>query len=88
MAQYKLTYFAIRGRGEPIRLLLVEAGQEFTDERVQFADWPALKPSTPFGQLPVLEVQHEGRGFKIAQSITIRRSRFLRFQNRLSEKLN
>eukprot|EP00343_Euplotes_focardii_P007490 CAMPEP_0205818434 /NCGR_PEP_ID=MMETSP0206-20130828/345_1 /ASSEMBLY_ACC=CAM_ASM_000279 /TAXON_ID=36767 /ORGANISM="Euplotes focardii, Strain TN1" /LENGTH=230 /DNA_ID=CAMNT_0053110793 /DNA_START=31 /DNA_END=723 /DNA_ORIENTATION=+ len=50
----KLTYFDLAGRGESIRLALTAAKIKFTDERVAFKDWPALKPSTPWGQLPVL----------------------------------
>lgn len=34
------------------------------DNRIDFAEWPAFKPSTPFGQIPVLEVD----GKVIAQS--------------------
>ncbi|KAK7485113.1 hypothetical protein BaRGS_00023653 [Batillaria attramentaria] len=45
MASIKLVYFDIRGRAEFIRLVLEAAGQEYEDERVQFADWPTVKPS-------------------------------------------
>jgi len=54
--QYKLTYFNGRGRGEPARLLFEYAGVKYEDNRIEDAIWPALKPSTPFGQLPVLEI--------------------------------
>mmetsp|Transcript_9629 Transcript_9629/g.10882 ORF Transcript_9629/g.10882 Transcript_9629/m.10882 type:complete len:231 (+) Transcript_9629:40-732(+) len=50
----KVTYFDLPGRGEPIRLALSAAKITFTDERIAFKDWPALKPSTPWGSLPVL----------------------------------
>jgi glutathione S-transferase len=53
----KLTYFdAPASRGEECRLALHLAGIEFEDVRIKFADWPALKPTTPFGSLPVLEL--------------------------------
>jgi glutathione S-transferase len=52
----KLTYFDIEGAGEPIRLALVLAGADFEDVRLSFADWPALKPTTPYGQLPIMTV--------------------------------
>lgn len=53
----KLTYFdAAASRGEECRLALHLAGIEFEDVRVKGPDWPALKPSTPFGSLPVLEL--------------------------------
>lgn len=74
MVQYKLNYFAVRGRGEMIRLLLVDAGQEFIDNRIEFADWPALKAQAPFAQLPYLEVhQDDGKVINLAQSVTILR---------------
>jgi len=68
---YKLHYFNIRARAELIRWELSYAGQEFEDIRVEMPDWPALKPTTPFGQLPYLEFD----GKPLAQSITI--SRFI-----------
>jgi len=52
----KLTYFAGRGRGEVPRLLLAAADWKYEDVRVSFDDWGALKPTTPWGQMPVLEV--------------------------------
>jgi len=66
---YKLHYFNARARGELIRWELSYAGQEFEDIRIEGADWPALKASTPFGQLPYLEVD----GKPLAQSLTIAR---------------
>lgn len=57
MAQYKLTYFDFsRSRGEECRLALHVAGVEFEDHRLKDGEWPALKPTTPFGALPILEV--------------------------------
>jgi prostaglandin-H2 D-isomerase / glutathione transferase len=56
MAQYKLTYFDFSGsRGEECRMALFVAGVDFEDHRIQQAAWPALKPETPFGALPILE---------------------------------
>lgn len=52
----KLTYFDIEGKAEPVRLALVLSGTEFEDERVQFSDWPAMKPTTPYGKLPVMTI--------------------------------
>jgi len=69
MSQFKLTYFdAPTSRGEECRLALFAAGVDFVDNRIARADWPALKPTTPFGSLPVLEV--EGKP-AISQSNTI-----------------
>jgi len=57
MNKPRLIYFdAPVSRGEECRLALHLAGVEFEDVRVAQADWPALKPATPFGGLPVLEL--------------------------------
>ena len=52
-----LIYFdAPVSRGEECRLALHLAGVDFEDRRIPMADWPALKASTPYGALPVLEL--------------------------------
>jgi glutathione S-transferase len=57
MTKPRLTYFDIpRSRGEECRLALFLAGVDFEDNRVPGNAWPALKPTTPFGSLPVFEV--------------------------------
>ena len=56
MPQYKLTYFNVRGRAELIRLILAQAGVPYEDKRIVGEDWPKLKPQTPFGSMPILEV--------------------------------
>ncbi|KAJ8949991.1 hypothetical protein NQ318_002401 [Aromia moschata] len=56
---YKLTYFNITALGEPIRFILSYGGLEFEDNRIQFENWPGIKSSMPFGQLPILE--HNGK---------------------------
>jgi len=57
MKKPKLTYFdAPTSRGEECRLALHCAGVDFEDDRIQRAAWPSLKPTTPFGSVPVLEV--------------------------------
>ncbi|CAH2044173.1 unnamed protein product, partial [Iphiclides podalirius] len=67
MPKVTLTYFNVKGLGEGIRMLLAYGGQEFEDIRVTKDDWPALKPKTPFGQLPVLEID----GKQYAQCVAI-----------------
>jgi len=58
MTKPKLTYFDLSSsRGEECRLAFHLAGVEFEDNRVAFGAWPELKPTTPFGVLPVLELQ-------------------------------
>lgn len=69
MPSYKLYYFNVRGRGELARLVLNYAGVPFEDYRFEMADWPAIKPKMPFGQVPVLEVD----GKMLAHSHTIAR---------------
>ncbi|XP_047535692.1 glutathione S-transferase 2-like isoform X1 [Vanessa atalanta] len=69
MPTVKVYYFQLKAAGESIRLLLAYGGQEFEDIRVAREDWPELKPSMPFGQMPVLEID----GKKYAQSTAIAR---------------
>jgi glutathione S-transferase len=70
MSQLKLTYFDFHGgRGEPARLALAIAGIEFDEERVPLNDWLRRKADTPFGGLPVLEVD----GANVSQSNGINR---------------
>jgi len=53
----EFTYFDIKAfPGEKVRLALVLSRTPFKDNRVKFADWPTLKPTTKYGQLPILSV--------------------------------
>ncbi|CAL1536990.1 unnamed protein product [Lymnaea stagnalis] len=63
----KLSYFDLRGRAETSRLVLHAAKKKFHDNRVAFSDWGNLKPKTPFGSLPVLEVD----GQQFAQGMAL-----------------
>merc|ERR1711913_29669 len=70
----KITYFNLRGRAEPSRLLLAYGGIKYEDCRVTPAfqdptEWQALKPKTPYGSLPLLEWD----GTCIAQSMAVAR---------------
>jgi glutathione S-transferase len=57
MTRPRLTYFDMPvSRGEECRLAFVIAGVDFEDHRIARDAWAALKPTTPFGALPVLEV--------------------------------
>ncbi len=50
-----LTYFDFpASRGLECRLALAAAGLDFEDVRVKREQWPALKPTLPYGALPVL----------------------------------
>ena len=57
----KLTYFNIEGVAEAIRLALILSGTDFEDDLVGFADWAALKPKTPQGQLPIMQFEKDGK---------------------------
>ena len=68
MAKLKLTYFDFHGgRGEPARVALSMSGIPFEDDRVNAAEWQKRKADTPFGALPLLEVD----GKTLAQSNAI-----------------
>lgn len=69
MTKPKLTYFdAPMSRGEECRLALHLAGVDFEDDRIKRDAWPAMKPTTPFGSLPVLTLPGKPR---LAQSNAI-----------------
>ena len=56
MTKRTLTYFAIRGRAEPIRLLLEEVALPYEERPIASqAEWAKIKPAMPFGQVPLLE---------------------------------
>lgn len=52
----QLKYFNIPALGEPIRLLLELGSFDWEDQRVEFSEWSNIKPSTKWGQMPVLSV--------------------------------
>ncbi|XP_073979001.1 glutathione S-transferase-like [Rhodnius prolixus] len=56
MTTYKLTYFPVKALAEPIRFILSYMDKEFEDTRFERENWPSIKPTTPFGKVPVLEV--------------------------------
>ena len=51
----KITYFDVRGRAEVIRLIHEFTNTPYVERRVSVEEWPAAKPTFPFGQLPVYE---------------------------------
>lgn len=61
--------FESQGRAEAIRLALTIGEIEFEDYRFKREEWPAVKAATPFGSVPVLEVDGE----VLAQSSAILR---------------
>eukprot|EP00092_Neocalanus_flemingeri_P008750 GFUD01009423.1.p1 GENE.GFUD01009423.1~~GFUD01009423.1.p1 ORF type:complete len:229 (-),score=75.24 GFUD01009423.1:82-702(-) len=87
MSQIKLTYFDLRARAEPSRLVLAYAGVNYIDHRIPAPwddpkPWAAMKPTTPYGQTPLLEWD----GQIIAQSMAI--TRFLAAEFGLKGKNN
>ncbi|XP_062579789.1 glutathione S-transferase 1-like [Saccostrea cucullata] len=70
MVEYKLTYFDIRGRAEISRLVFAAADVCYIDDRIKREEWPALKPNTPQGHLPLLTI--DGK-VTLPQSLAIAR---------------
>jgi glutathione S-transferase len=69
MPDYELLYLNVGGRGTPIRLMLTYLGIPFKDTTFDVREEvPKLKPSLPFGQLPVLVID---KTIKIAQTVAI-----------------
>ena len=68
----KLTYFDIEGVAEAVRLALLLSGTPFEDVRVQFADWPAMKPTTPAGQLPTMTIGGDDSNVKTQSKAMLR----------------
>uniref|UniRef100_A0A6M2DNK0 glutathione transferase n=1 Tax=Xenopsylla cheopis TaxID=163159 RepID=A0A6M2DNK0_XENCH len=69
MPAFKLTYFPVKALGEPLRMLMSYGGDDFEDYRFKIEDWPSIKPTMPFGQVPVLEWD----GHKVNQSVALAR---------------
>jgi prostaglandin-H2 D-isomerase / glutathione transferase len=75
MAVHEVVYFNGAGRAEAIRVCLYIASQtkgsdvEFKDTRIEGKDWPALKPTTPLGSLPLMILD----GFTHVQSLSLAR---------------
>ncbi|XP_039300765.1 glutathione S-transferase-like [Nilaparvata lugens] len=69
MSGYKLTYFPVTALGEPIRWMMSYLDIKFEDYRFEREQWPSIKPTTPFGQVPVLEID----GKSVWQSVAISR---------------
>jgi hypothetical protein len=74
----RLTYFNVRGRVEPLRLMLEFKKVDYEFIPIEMNEWPARKADfedkTPLGQLPLLEVVRDGNiEFSLSQSLSIAR---------------
>lgn len=70
MPKLKISYFDFHGgRGEVARMVLHMGDIEYEDHRFPPSEWAQHKASTPFGAVPVLEVD----GASVAQSNGINR---------------
>ncbi len=70
MPQLKLTYFDIHGgRAEPVRLALAIGSIAFEDHRFTYPEFAEIRKTTPFGQVPVLQVD----GVQVTQCDAITR---------------
>lgn len=50
----KITYFGVKAKALFPMLVAEIGGVPYIWEKVEMADWPAMKASTPFGQLPIM----------------------------------
>ena len=56
MAHYKLTYFDMGGRAEPVRIAFHAAGVDFEDARISFPEFMEKRDSLRFRCVPTLEI--------------------------------
>ncbi|XP_056648345.1 glutathione S-transferase-like [Diorhabda sublineata] len=69
-SSYKVYYFDVPGKAEPIRMLLSYGGYPFEDVRFEkLVEWPKHKKNMPFEQVPVLEID----GKKLTQTVPLTR---------------
>jgi len=67
----EILYFPLRGRAEPIRLLLELAGAPYVEKLVPPNEWPKIKPTTPLGQLPVFYERSSAGELVLVQTMAI-----------------
>lgn len=72
---YKVHYFDGNGRAVNIRAILDFSNVNWEDNKINFADWPALKSSGKFefGQMPVVEVDGKQKTQTIALEVFLAR---------------
>jgi len=57
MLKFTLRYFALEGRAGPIRNALAIGKVPYEDKVVKFQEWPPMKATLPYGQLPVIDIK-------------------------------
>ncbi|KAF9165999.1 hypothetical protein DFQ26_008933 [Actinomortierella ambigua] len=71
---YTFTYFNFHGHGGCTRALLCYSGASWEAKVQGFEDWLAVKPTLPFGTLPLLtEKTASGEEIHIAESVAMER---------------
>eukprot|EP00927_Polykrikos_kofoidii_P081169 TRINITY_DN7833_c0_g1_i1.p1 TRINITY_DN7833_c0_g1~~TRINITY_DN7833_c0_g1_i1.p1 ORF type:complete len:221 (+),score=38.17 TRINITY_DN7833_c0_g1_i1:51-713(+) len=55
-APKKVTYFGVKGAAFPAQCCLEIGGVEYEGKSVTMEEWAAVKPSTPTGVLPIMEL--------------------------------
>ena len=68
-----LSYFPIAGRGEPIRLACAISKIPFTNKVLSFPEFKESKSTLPLGQLPVLDLDFDGKKKTMTQSTAMLR---------------
>lgn len=68
-----LTYFDVRGRAEPMRMMMEDAQLEYAEKRIQVAEWPGLKSTFPMHQVPIYEEGEGDEAVFLFHSAVIRR---------------
>lgn len=56
MTNYRLTYFGMGGRAEPVRIAFHAAGIDFDDVRITFPEFMEMRKNLRFNCVPVLEI--------------------------------
>jgi len=63
----KLSYFNVKAKAYPLRLMLNAGNVDFEDCKYEFPDWVKVKADMPMGQMPVLEYKNQ----KLCQTTAI-----------------
>ncbi|KAL9647731.1 hypothetical protein ABK040_015219 [Willaertia magna] len=70
---YELTYFHFPGKAEPIKMILEVGNIPYKYHGITFEDWPSIKHSTRYGQIPFLKRSNDNSEFELYQPLVIAR---------------